>query len=58
MSAGLLHANVVMQIVTSAVCVFVAVHCSVAKYDGFQWPDASEIFFMIHVLYCHQQKPR
>ena len=25
---------------------FVAVHCSFAKDDGFQWPDASEIFFL------------
>ena len=25
---------------------FVAVHCSLAKDDGFQWPDASEIFFL------------
>lgn len=23
--------------------------------DGFQWPDASEIFFMCHVLDCHKQ---
>ena len=38
----------IMQIVTSAVCVFffLAVHCSIAKDDGFQWPDASEIFLM------------
>ena len=26
--------------------------------DGFQWLDASEIFFMCHVLDCHKQKPR
>ena len=35
-----------------------AVHCSVERDDGFQWPDAPEIIFMCHVLDCHKQKLR
>ena len=31
---------------------------SAARDDGFLWPDASEIFFVCHVLDCHKRKPR